>query len=447
MVLLLAATVPFAALAGDFGSQQLASLEQQPTVASQVIKMKATDVFALADQARKRGDLRTAEAAYRALAEDPDQDVRAEALFRHGVMLAQSGNLRDSALLLRLLLDERPQATAARLELASVLDRLGDKDAAYREIRAAQAAGLPPAVARLVDQYSASLRAARSAGAGFEIAIAPDSNINRSTRSDMLQTIFGDFDIGEESMAKSGLGLALRGHAFRRFPLSRDISLVTRGAGSADLYGDHRFNDIAVDLAGGAELHLGRSRVNLELAATSRWFGLRPFMRSARIGALLSRPIDQRTQVRFGATAAFHNSLFNDLQDGKGYSVQASVERALSPVHGVALTGSGERFLARDDGYSTTAWRAGLIGWREIDRATVTLGAEIGQLRADERLQLFPEKRIDNYRRLTLGATFRHFTFGGFAPLARLTFERNRSSIEFHDFRRTRTEVGISRAF
>jgi outer membrane protein len=328
-----------------------------------------------------------------------------------------------------------------------VLDRLGDKDAAYREIRAAQAAGLPPAVARLVDRYSASLRAARPAGAGLEIAIAPDSNINRSTRSDMLQTIFGDFDIGEESTAKSGLGLSLRGHAFRRFPLSRDLSLVTRGAGSADLYGDHRFNDIVVDLAGGAEVHLGRSRVNVELGANSRWFGLRPSMRSARIGALLSRRLDRRTQLRLGATAAVHNNFFNDLQDGKGYSVQASVERALSPVFGVALTGSGERFLAKDDGYSTTAWRAGLIGWHDIGQVTVTVGAEIGQLRADERLQLFPERRMDDYRRLTLGATFRQLTFGGFSPVARLTSERNRSSIEFHDFRRTRTEVGISRAF
>lgn len=49
--------------------------------------------------------------------------------------------------------------------------------------------------------------------------------------------------------------------------------------------------------------------------------------------------------------------------------------------------------------------------------------------------------------RLHLGAVFRQLTIAGFAPTARLVIERNRSNVEFYDYKRPRTEFGISRAF
>jgi len=43
--------------------------------------------------------------------------------------------------------------------------------------------------------------------------------------------------------------------------------------------------------------------------------------------------------------------------------------------------------------------------------------------------------------------TLRQLQFQGFAPVVRFTIERNRSSIEFYDYRRRRTEFGVVRAF
>ena len=77
--------------------------------------------------------------------------------------------------------------------------------------------------------------------------------------------------------------------------------------------------------------------------------------------------------------------------------------------------------------------------------ATTTPTAPVAS--ADERLALFPDKRSDRYSRLSLGVTLRQLQFQGFAPVARFTIERNRSTIEFYDYRRRRTELGIVRAF
>jgi len=137
----------------------------------------------------------------------------------------------------------------------------------------------------------------------------------------------------------------------------------------------------------------------------------------------------------------------NDLEDGKTFSGQVSLEHALTPTTGIAGSLGLQRLSAKDPGYSTTGWRGGLTAWRDLGRMTLTLGAEVGRLHADERLVLFPQKRSDHFSRLTIGATFRQLQFRGFAPVARFSIERNRSTVEFYDYRRTRTELGIVRAF
>lgn len=357
------------------------------------------------------------------------------------------GKLKQAASLLREVVDARPNATRARLELAGILDKLGDKDGAWRQVRAIHAAGLPPAVARLVDRYSEALRNQRPFGGSFEFALAPDSNINRATRSDTLGTIFGDFDIDKEAKAKSGTGLALTGQAFRRVSLSGDSSLLVRLSGFANLYRRTSFNDIAADLAVGPELNWRRSRLQLEVGATQRWFGQKPFLLSVRLAETFSHAVGGRMLVRLSGSAALVDNQMNDLQDGKVYSAQLGLERALTPTTGMAARIGIDRQSLKDPGYATTGWRTGLTAWHDFGRATVTADAELGRLRADERLLLFPDQRTDHYSRLSFGATFRQLQFRGLAPVMRFTIERNRSTIAFYDYKRARTEIGFARAF
>jgi hypothetical protein len=436
------------AMAAASGAADAAVALGVPATQTRTLVLSPAQMFKLADLASSRGDLAMASDIYSALERNPDSDIRAEARFRHAKQLLGQKRNRDAALLLRSLVDEKPAAVVARIELAHTLDLIGESDAALRELRAAQAAGLPPAVARLVDRYSEAIRASRPFGASLEIALAPDSNINRATRSDTLGTIFGDFDIDKDSKARSGTGVAVQGQAFSRLRLGQsDQSVLVQLTGVGDLYKETEFNDVAIDLAAGPELRLGRNRINLQLGATQRWFGQKPFMRAARIGATWTRPIGTQTQLRLTGSAALVDNQFNDLEDGKTYGGAVEVEHALSATMGVGLNLSLNREALRDPGYSTTGWRAGLIGWRDVGRMTFTAGFDIGRVNADERLVLFPDKRADRYTKLSFGATFRQLQFRGFSPIARFSIERNRSTVGFYDYKRTRTEMGIVRAF
>ena len=412
------------------------------------VRLTVAEMFKLADLASARGDVATAAGVYAALEQNPDADIRAEARFRHAKQLVWQKRNREAAVLLRRIVDEKPDASVVRLELARLLQVLGDTDAALRELRAAQALGLPPVVARMIDRYSEALRGARPMGASLEVAIAPDSNINHSTRSDTLGTVLGDFEIDDDSKARSGIGLSIRGQAYRRLRMGGgDHSWLVRMGVRGDLYGKSRFNDIAADLVAGPEFQLGRSRANLELGATQRWFGQKPFLRSARIAATWNQPLGRRTQVRLNGSASIVDNHLNDLQDGTVYSGQVAIERTVTATTGLGFTIGVDRQSLRDAGYSTAGWRAGLVGWKDVGRMTLSAGADLGRSNADERLALFPDNRSDRYSRFTLAATFRQFTFQGFAPVARFKIERNRSTIEFYDYKRTRSEFAIVRAF
>lgn len=423
------------------------AVERQPS-SKPAVQVSAAELLQLAERLAAQGRLNDAEQLLKLLAANPDPQIRNDAHYRLAQLLNSAGRPRDAAILLRQVVDARPDAIPARMELARTYDLLGDKDSAWREVRAVQAAGLPIEVARLVDRYSEALRAARPKGASFEIALAPDTNINQSTRSDSLSTVIGDFEIDDDSKATSGTGLSLNGQIYRRFAIGNGKhNILVRASGTADLYRKSSFDDMGLDIAAGPELQLGSGRLVIEAAATQRWYGMEPYVRSARLSASLIRPLGRRMQVQLVGSAGVADYKLNDLQDGKNFFGRAKFERALSPTTGIALNLSAFRNSAQDPAYSTTEWRTALLGWRDVGRATFTAEASFGRLRADDRLVLFPEKRSDHYYNLSLGATYRRFNIGGFTPVTRISFERNRSTVEFYDYKRTRSEFGITRAF
>jgi len=184
------------------------------------INLSPAQLFILAEAASDAGDFPVAEQAYRALAEHPNPDLRNEARFCWALMLAnREGKLREAAIELRRVLDAQPRAARVRLELARIEAMLGNPGAARRQLRAIEASSLPPDVRGTIRFYAAALEATRPYGGSIEVAIAPDTNVNRSTRADTLSTVIGNFELNQDARARSGVGAALRGAFWWRRPL------------------------------------------------------------------------------------------------------------------------------------------------------------------------------------------------------------------------------------
>lgn len=430
--------------------QPAQSAEPSPPVQSapSSVTLTPAQLFALADAARDGGDYEGAETAYRALATNPNPDLRIEARFRLALMLAdRQHRYREAAVLLRAILDERPKAVRVRLELARMQAAMGHVASAEREFRAAEAGGLPPEVERMVRFYAGALSAMKPFGFSLEASVAPDTNINRATRSDTLGTIIGNFTLDEDARAKSGIGLDLRGQAWARKPLAKGVSLLARLSGSADVYGESQFDDMILAMQAGPEFRSGADRITVIAGPAWRWYGLQPYTATLSGTAAWQHPLGKRDQLRVEAGAGHVTNRRNPLQSGESYSLSLAYDRAFTVRSGGGLQASASRDVARDPGYALASGGIGAYAFREFGRTTAALSLGYSHLEADARLLLYPRRRIDDRLTASLSGTFRALRVGPFAPLARLRWERNRSTVEIYDYRRFGGELGITAAF
>jgi len=436
-----------AALAAALPAGALAQDSAETPAAPETVQLTPAQLFAFADEARDAGDFETAETAYRALAEHPDIELRTEARFRLAMMLDSQGSTREAAVLMRQILDEKPDAARVRVELARMQAMMGNMRAAERELRAAQAAGLPPEVERLVQFYASALNSSRLYGASLELAVAPDSNINRATRSDTLGTIIGDFDLSEDAQATSGLGLASRAQLWGRLPVSSSMLLRGEVNASGSFYKENQFDDYALGLELGPELTSGRDRISLTGVVQWRWFGGDPYSFAYGAQANIRHPLSQRSQLRVDGSVLRSQDKLNDLRDATRYSLSAGVDRAFSERTGGGVSVSGSRNVAADPGYSTTRGGVSAYLYREMGQTTLVGNLGYSRLEADARLFLYPERRKDDRFDAGLSATFRSLRVGTFAPIVRLRYERNWSAVGIYDYDRVAAEFGVTAAF
>jgi hypothetical protein len=410
--------------------------------------LSAAQVFALAEQARRRGDLAIAETAYRALTQDTDIEVRTEARFRLGLMLADDlKRYSDAALEFRRILDDKPGAARVRLELARMQAMLGNMAGARKELRAAQAAGLPSAVEQLVRFYSRSLNARKPLGGSIEVALAPDSNINRATRSDTLGTVIGDFSLDDDARAKSGVGLDLQGQGYFRLGIEPGTDLLVRASTDATLYREKDFSDVTLALQAGPQYTWGGNQLTFSAGPARRWYGGRLFSTTIGGGVSWQRPVGKRGQVRLDGNIAHVTNRRNALQTADDFTLSASFDRAFSARFGGGVQAFGFREAARDPGYSLAMGGTSAYLFRELGRTTLVGTVGYSHLETDARLFLYPDRRVEDRYSASVAATLRALHLASFAPLVRLKWERNRSSIEIYDYRRVVAEFGVTSAF
>ncbi|UYY79080.1 surface lipoprotein assembly modifier [Sphingomonas sp. R1] len=418
-----------------------------PVQTTEQRQVSAVELFALAAKAEGAGRPDDAETMYRALARDPDAEIRAEARFRLGQLLERMGRKREAATTYRALLDEKPDAARVRLELARLLTQLGDEGAARRELRQAQAGGLPPQVAQLVDQFAAALRSRKPWGASLEVALVPDSNVNRATDAATLDTVLAPLQLSRDAREQSGIGARIGGQLYARVPVAANLALVPRVSGQGDFYDRGRFNDVSASALVGLEWSLGRDRLRPSIGGTQRWYGGSPYARTATAAIDWQHPLGSRAQLTTSATIADTRYRGNRLQDGLLLNGAIAYERAFSARAGGSLTLSATRQTANDPGYATAGGGASLLGWREFGRTTVYATIGLRRLEGDARLFLFPQRRKEWNVSLGLGGTFRRLQIHGFAPIVRLDWERNRSTVGIYDYVRKAATIGLTRAF
>lgn len=425
------------ALPPAFGAEPAAAGIQDTSIAER---------FLAADEARDRHDYPLAERRYRQLIAETDGELRVEARFRLAVMLDSQRHPREAAAELRAILTEKPDAQGIRLMMARMLAQAGDGEAARQQARQVEASGLPPELQPVVRRFVDALRSSKPVGGSLSVAAVADSNVNRATRSETLETVIAPFQLSQDAQAQSGAGASISGQFYGRVPLASGLRLLGRISGQADLYDKSQFNDVRGGGQIGLEWVAPGDRFAPAVGRSYRWFG------GARYVTTDTLSLGWRHKL--GALAALETTLAlgkadyaqNDALDGAVYDLSLRLEKPLSALHGVILGASVQRQDAADRGYATTSGGIDALYWRQAGAFTLYGSLGLQRLRADERLLLFARKRSDRLVTVTAGASLTRISVAGFSPFLRASYVRNGSSVGLYDYEKARIEAGLSRA-
>ena len=339
-----------------------------------------------------------------------------------------------------------------------------DCDTAERQFRRAIAGDVPEAVAANVNQFIGIIRARRRITGHFEVAVAPDSNVNSASSVDciFIPAFPGlCFRLNEESAATSGLGVTVSAGADYDHPLAEGWRpglqpSLRLGAGLyRKEYAQSQFDDMIVSVHAGPRVRTARAEAGVTARVERRWTGSDLAHDAVGLGLEAGRGLGRRVWLSGGLQWMDHRHPDDRSQhDGPRLAVNVGANVVITPAVGAGLN----------------------AGWNEVrsqratDRnATRSLGASIRLdlppvfgfrgfgIGLSETLQLtdyeaanvsvHPDPREDRLLITRASLHNRTLELGGFTPTLSFVNERRSSNIAHVEYRRNRLELALQRTF
>ena len=357
----------------------------------------------------------------------------------------------------RRILVNRPGLVRVRLELARAFFLKGQDRLAQRHFELVLAGGVPRVVATNIQRFLKIMRARRRWSGYFGGAIAPDSNLNAASESEIIyiDTAFGRLPFQREGDfgAQSGLGVSVWGGGEYQQPLSRRLRLRVGADMAQREYSGSDFDQTFLSAYSGPRWLVGpATEFSLLGTAQRQWLGGRPYVDETGVRLELDRLLLPRLWARGTAAYRERDHRHRDFLDGPLTSFTLTFAWTPAPVLRVNMTVGFDR-----DHAASEHWR-GFGRWMRAGTSLAlplgfTLGTS-GQVRrtfyeGSGRVHLTLDGRRRRDRTLTFSVSIlnRAFTLFGFSPQLALIHEARRTNAQAQDYERNRAELRFVRQF
>lgn len=412
------------------------------------VTVDVAQIFAVAAQLTSQGKADDAIELLKVVTRDPNPDYRAEARVRIARLLIANGDLWGAARWYQQLLDEKPEASAARIELAQLLARLGNEAAAARQLRLAEAAGLPDVVSQSLRQARDFLKSRKPFGVNVAIGFAPDTNVNTATTADSVNIAGLLFKLDDAGKARSGIGLTYSVNAVHRLQVKPDMRWISQIGSNGNIYRQGRFNDITAAFESGPEIVWGKATLRPALLLGHRNYQSRTLYNYYGLSLAATVPAGKKAQVSLGLSRIqLDYAPIYAYQSGPTASARIGYDRALSSrlIAHVALTRAKND--ARDKSYALASLGGEFSLRRDFKGVSIFTGLSASRLRAEAPFPLFSITRRDRFYQAELGLVLRRISWHGLSPQVRLIHTRNDSTIALFRYRRLRAELSLTGSF
>lgn len=371
-----------------------------------------------------------------------------ERAFLRGRIAFGKGDFKTAIQYYEAILAKHPEVVRVRLELARSLLMDGQYDRAERDFEFVLAGDVPPNVAANINRFLEQIYARRTWRFRFNMAVAPDTNINNATDSATVD-IFGlPFSLGQDARRTSGIGLFASGGVEYRPRLNNQVRLLTNLQAQRTEYKGKQFDDTIVSGSLGPEITEGRTVWSVTGTGFRRWYGTSGY--NTGVGAQLD--VTTRLTGTFGIEL---NLLAEDVhydQDpghsGPLLSTLVSGIFSLTPASSLRLRVGLNREFTHANFQRSTAYRVGFDYYREFPWGmTVTVSPDFVYRPFDAVHPAFGVKRSDKLYEVDVQILKRDFKVFGFAPYINYSFTRNVSNVSIYRFSRNRVGFGFTRFY
>ena len=368
--------------------------------------------------------------------------------------------LHDKAIAaFRMILVNRPDLVRVRLELARVFFLKGQDGLARRHFEAVLAGGVPPPVAANIRQFLAIMQARKRLTGYFGMAVAPDSNLNAASESEIIyiDTVFGRLPFTRQGDygAQSGFGLSVwgGGEVQHRDPFNDRLWLRIGADTAVREYPGGDFDQHFLAAHAGPRWLAGpRTEISLLATAQRQWLGGDPYADEFGARLELDRRLGPTVWARGTAAYRQRDHLSRDFLDGPVVDFTASFAWTPAPVLRVHLTAGYTR-----DHAALEHWR-NLSRWVRVGTSLAlplgfTLGTSIQAQRVyydgagQPHLTLDGRPRFDRIRSFSISVLNRAFTVYGFSPQLALIHDVRLTNAQAQEYERNRAELRFVRQF
>ncbi len=385
-----------------------------------------------------------------ASADNRSEDEDRELIFLRARILAGRGQHGDAEDIFRTILAHRPDLVRVRLELALVLFLQKKDGPAEREFQFVAAGDLPDMVRARIRRFLAEIVARKIWRFRVGFSLAPDSNINTATSSEVVD-IFGlSFTLDEEARAKSGVGFVLSGGLDFTPVLSRRSRFTLSLDGQRTEYGSKDFDDTIISVSLGPKFLIGERNhiVGFGFTAFRRWFGTSGF--NYGFGGELTGSIRLSARVKLDTKLAVQRLRFDSFtaRNGTLFSFNTVLQYALSQNSALQGRFGIIREQANLKSQRNTAFRLALTYLRELPYGlTFSGGPEFTYRPFGDAPTVFGDRRIDYRYAFQVSLSKRDIEVMGFSPQIQYLFAQNKSSITLFEYSRHRVRFGLFRDF
>jgi outer membrane protein len=388
-----------------------------------------------------------------ALKSDPAMTVPAK--FLEGMIALESGDAKAATGQFRDILRDHPGETRVRLELAKALLAQKQFGAADYHLRLAQVdKNLPEDIARAVSNARSIIRSNRRWRFGFDLGIAPDTNINSATSAQTVDVNFGPqqlpVTLDDAARARSGTGVTASVFGSVRVPIAKRAAIVADLDANMVNYKGKDVDDYSLQISVGPELRLGQSStLSLQGVSLFRWYGAR--LAARQFGAKLSfqRDVGTNQRVAVQVDGRHSDSAYGEGYQGWQIGAAASYERVVAKSAIVSASVSGRRELMQVAAYSNTSvgFNLGIGGELPLGINAGIYGGATHAVYDAPQTFFSAEPRRDWRLQARAYVGLRQIKVMGFSPSVEYNYSKVSTNYAIYQSTRHRVEFKIARYF